>query len=158
MFPIFRLVRDNKPTKERTRELQIGLTYFLKANSPVRTYLLSMLMILCTCSHWNMDYVRSYFDKNEPLTGWTLLSSLLSSLFFQFICTNVTSYKIHILAYNLGPIYLTHFWLQIVVLIPDQGNELGSLQYPCFLFGFQAQRFWQNFLTSTNIQTHHTAW
>ena len=26
-----------------------------------------------------MDFVRSYFDTNEPLTGWTLLSSI----FFQ---------------------------------------------------------------------------
>ena len=58
-----------------------------------------------------MDFVRSYFRTNEPLTSWTLLSSL----FFQistnlekkwgqkgstgqrFICIKVTSYKIHTL-------------------------------------------------------------
>ena len=40
-----------------------------------------------------MDFVRSYIGKNGPLTSWTLLSSL----FFQIICIEVTSYKIHTL-------------------------------------------------------------
>ena len=58
-----------------------------------------------------MDFVRSYFDKNEPLTSWTLFSSLFVQISAdlekkwgqkcstgqRFICTEVTSYKIHIL-------------------------------------------------------------
>ena len=57
-----------------------------------------------------MDFVRSYFSKNEPLTSWTLFSrsALIStdlekkwgkmcSTGQRFICTEVTSYKIHIL-------------------------------------------------------------
>ena len=67
-----------------------------------------------------MDFVKSYFGKNEPLTSWTLLSPV----FFQisadlekkgdleknggqkcstgqrFIFTEVTFYKIHILVTN----------------------------------------------------------
>jgi hypothetical protein len=58
-----------------------------------------------------MDFVRSYFCTNEPLTSWTLFSSLFGRLSAdpakkwgkkcstgqRFICTEVTSYKIHIL-------------------------------------------------------------
>ena len=62
-----------------------------------------------------MDFLRSYFDTNEPLTSWTLLSPLFfpyhcwldliwkkkwgkkCSTGQRFICTEVTSYKIHIL-------------------------------------------------------------
>ena len=61
-----------------------------------------------------MDFVRSYFDRNEPLTSWTLFSPLFDwfvlcaqqtsqkvrkkiSTGQRFICTEVTSYKIHIL-------------------------------------------------------------
>ena len=58
-----------------------------------------------------MDFVRSYFFTNEPLTIWTLFSSLFDwfhskpvkmwgkkcSTGQRFICTEVTSYKIHIL-------------------------------------------------------------
>ena len=58
-----------------------------------------------------MDFVRSYFDTNEPLTSWTFFSSLFDWLHSKpvkkwgkkcstsqrFIGTEVTSYKIHIL-------------------------------------------------------------
>ena len=58
-----------------------------------------------------MDFVRSYFGTNELLTSWTLFSSLFDwfamwpvkkcgkkcSTGQRFICTKVTSYKIHIL-------------------------------------------------------------
>ena len=40
-------------------------------------------------NYLNMDFVKSYFDRNEPLTSWTLLSPV----FFQIS----TSYKIHTL-------------------------------------------------------------
>ena len=59
-----------------------------------------------------MDFVRSYFSTNEPLTRWTLFTSVFDwshskpvkkwgkkcSTGQRFICTEVTSYKIHILA------------------------------------------------------------
>jgi hypothetical protein len=58
-----------------------------------------------------MDFVRSYFGTNETLTSWTLFSSLFVQISADlenkwgqkcstgqsFICTEVTSYKIHIL-------------------------------------------------------------
>ena len=56
-----------------------------------------------------MVFVRSYFGTNEPLTSWTHFSSLfgwistdlakkwgkMCSTGQRFICTEVTSYKIH---------------------------------------------------------------
>ena len=55
----------------------------------------------------SMDFVRCYFGTNEFLTSWTLFSSLCADLEKKwgqkcstgqrFICTQVTSYKIHIL-------------------------------------------------------------
>ena len=54
-----------------------------------------------------MDFVRSYFGKNEPLTRWTLFFQISTDLEKKwgqkcstgqrFICTEVTSYKIHTL-------------------------------------------------------------
>ena len=46
-----------------------------------------------------MDFVRSYFDTNEPLTSADLEKKLgqKCSTGQRFICTEVTSYKIHIL-------------------------------------------------------------
>ena len=60
---------------------------------------------------WNMDFVRSYFGTNEPMTSLTLFSSLSDwshskpvkkrgkkcATDQRFICTEVTSYKIHTL-------------------------------------------------------------
>jgi hypothetical protein len=52
-----------------------------------------------------MDFVRSYFGTDEPLTSWPDLctqqnqskSEEKCSYGQRFICTEVTSYKIHIL-------------------------------------------------------------
>ena len=45
-----------------------------------------------------MDFVRSYFGTNEPLTSWTLYPSLFDWFAVHTEQTEVTSYKIHILA------------------------------------------------------------
>ena len=48
-----------------------------------------------------MDFVRNDFGTNEPLTSWTLFSSLFDWFAVhtvqRFICTEVTSFKIRIL-------------------------------------------------------------
>ena len=56
----------------------------------------SMLSKVC------MDFVRSYFFTNDPLSSWTLLSSKLDRglLRGSFICKEVTSYKIHTLVFS----------------------------------------------------------
>ena len=66
-----------------------------------------------------MDFVRSYFGTNEPLTSWTLFSHFLArsakkwgkkcSTGQRFICTIVTSYKIHINYFQEAPFEL-HFF------------------------------------------------
>ena len=50
----------------------------------------------------SMDFVTSYFGTNEPLTSWTLFSSLFAGSVLircstgqRFICTEGTCYKIH---------------------------------------------------------------
>ena len=63
-----------------------------------------------------MDFVRSYFGTNEPLTSWTLFSSLFGRISAdlakkwgkkcstgqKFIFTEVTSFKIHILVESIN--------------------------------------------------------
>ena len=50
-------------------------------------------------SKMSYGFCKSYFGKNEPLTSWTFLSSLIfqisRSTGQRFICIEVTSYKIH---------------------------------------------------------------
>ena len=74
------------------------------------------VVIISICTYVpisDMDFVRSYIGKNEPLTIWTLFSSLFDwfavgpvkkwrkkcSAGQRFICTKVISYKIHTLVY-----------------------------------------------------------
>ena len=64
-----------------------------------------------------MDFVRSYFGTNEPLTSWTFFPHFLTGLQQKqtkiegkcstgqrFVCTKETSYKIHTLVNRHGPI------------------------------------------------------
>ena len=78
-------------------------------SSRFKTHYFSLVQFLVVWK--SMDFVRSYFGTNEPLTSWTLFSSLFDwshskpvkkwgkkcSTGQRFICTEVTSYKIHIL-------------------------------------------------------------
>ena len=61
-----------------------------------------------TFTYQNVDFVRNFFVTNKPLSSWTLFSSLFVFLTVKkcvkkcstgqwFICTEVTSYKIHTL-------------------------------------------------------------
>jgi hypothetical protein len=56
-----------------------------------------------------MDFVRSYFGKNEPLTSWTLNPAKKwgkkCSTGQRFIFTEVTSYQIHTLVSSLLPLF-----------------------------------------------------
>ena len=81
-----------------------------------------------------MDFAKSYFGKNEPLTSWTLLSPV----FFQisadlekhggqkcstgqrFIFTEVTFYKIHILVSDL------YIYSELLVSWAYRGNLLAA--------------------------------
>ena len=50
-----------------------------------------------------MDFVRSYFDTNEPLTSWTLFSSLFD--WFASCCV-LTSQKVRKEVFNWSEVHL----------------------------------------------------
>jgi hypothetical protein len=60
-----------------------------------------------------MDFVRSYFGTNEPLTSWTLLWGKKCSTGQRFICIEITSYKIH----TLVPHFFLYFTTKYIPLI-----------------------------------------
>ena len=120
-----------------------------------------------------MDFVRSYFGINEPLTSWTLFSSLLDwfamhtqqtsqkvrkkvcSTGQRLICTKVTSCKIHILlfSWNYTITYMVLPWS------PSKSFLLMAPKRPEGLIHFFASKTWtlkMSDLDFFNIFSVHT--
>ena len=99
-----------------------------------------------------MDFVRSYFDKNEHLTSWTLFPSIFVQISAdlekkweqkcitgqRFICTEVTSFKIHILIYILchllASINMVKSWSRRTFFFSHITTAITSAFSPMFWF------------------------
>ena len=54
-----------------------------------------------------MDFVKSYFGTNEPLTSWTLFSSLFD---WFAVCAKQTNQKVRKKVFNWSKVHL--YWIQ----------------------------------------------
>ena len=132
---------------EKIRDISIVLFWLWLATCNCVTYLSSLL---------KYGFCKKYFDRNEPLTSWTLLSPV----FFQistderFIFTEVTFYKIHILKYGFSKKLLLYEWISEQLNIFHQ-NQIHTMSPILFWWKkcLTAQRFIRKEITSYKIHT-----
>ena len=71
-----------------------------------------------------MDFVRSYFGTNEPLTSQKVRKKVFNCQ--RFICTKVTSYKIH----TLGAVYDK---ISLILIL----DNWCSKRFKCMVWNFK---------------------